>query len=279
MVNSNSSPWVMTLRTSLMHFICHHRFLSSDLQVTAPHSSSGRCLATPTSLPLSTVQGATGYPAVYMQGLWACPAYVPLVLPLLQLLLLPANQKTLLCFATFLADAKGLQHRTILRYLYGVKMLHIDMGLWDPLKGALWLHKGLWAIHTQSNPVSHKLAFTYELLVLAQPLHRFPTQWVLWASLTMAHFGFLWTGEFMVDQELFNPAWHLCVQDVTPHLTAPGELQHITDHLKVSKTDPFGQGIDVIIGCSGTQVCGACSTWDLIQSHHPNQASPMVPFL
>ena len=35
-----------------------------------------------------------------------------------------------------------------------------------PLKGALQLHKGLWAIHIQSNPASHKLAFTYELLVL-----------------------------------------------------------------------------------------------------------------
>ena len=40
---------------------------------------------------------------------------------------------------------------------------------------------------------------------------------------------------------------HLCVQDVTPHLTAEGKLQYVTVHLKVSKTDPFGQGIDVII--------------------------------
>ena len=31
---------------------------------------------------------------------------------------------------------------------------------------------------------SHKLAFMYDLLVLAQPLHQFPVQKVLWATLT-----------------------------------------------------------------------------------------------
>ena len=36
------------------------------------------------------------------------------------LLPIPADQETLLYFATFLADAKGLQPGTIIRYLYGV---------------------------------------------------------------------------------------------------------------------------------------------------------------
>ena len=99
-----------------------------------------------------------------------------------------ADQETLLYFATFLADAKGLQHGTIIGYLYGVHALHINMGLPDPLKGALRLQKCLRAIHIQSNPESHKLAFTYNLLVLAQPLHQFLAQQVLWAAMTMAHF-------------------------------------------------------------------------------------------
>ena len=34
----------------------------------------------------------------------------------------------------------------------------------------------------------------------------------------------------------------------------------------------------MIIGCSGTQVCGACTTWDLIQSHWVKWASPTAPF-
>ena len=109
-----------------------------------------------------------------------------------------------MCFTTFLANAKGLQHGTILGYLYGVQVLHIDMGLSDPLKDVLQLHKGLWAIHIQSNPAAHKLVFTYKLMVFAHPLHKFPTHQALWAALTMAHFSFLWMGEFTVDQEILT---------------------------------------------------------------------------
>ena len=152
------------------------------------------------------------------------------------------------------------------------------MSLLDPLKGALQLHKCLQAIHIQSNPESHKLAFMYDLLVLACPLHQFPAQQVLWAALTMAHFGLLWTGEFTVDQECFNPTCHLCIQDMSHNITTQSTLQYITVHLKSSKTDPFGQGVNMIIGSSHTQVCGACAACDLIQAHWANQASPTAPF-
>ena len=77
------------------------------------------------------------------------------------LLLIPADEEILLYFATFLANAKGHQHGTIISHLYGVHVLHIDMDPPDPLKGALRLYKCLRAIHIQSNPESHKLAFTY----------------------------------------------------------------------------------------------------------------------
>ena len=91
------------------------------------------------------------------------------------LLPVSADQDILLCFSTFLAYAKDLQHGTIFGYLYGVRALHIDMGLLVLLKGAFHLYKDPLAIHIQSNSVSHKLAFIYELLVLEQPIHKFPT--------------------------------------------------------------------------------------------------------
>ena len=141
------------------------------------------------------------------------------------LLSVPADQETLLYFATFLANVKGLQHGTIIGYLYGVWALHIDMSLSDPLKSALHLHKCLWAIYIESHLESHKLAFTYHLLVLSQPLHQLPAQQVLWATLIMAHFSLLWTGEFTVDLEHFNLTWHLYIQDMTPSPSAQSELQ------------------------------------------------------
>ena len=55
-------------------------------------------------------------------------------------------------------------------------------------------------------------------------------------------------------------------------------LQYVTVHLKSSKTDPFRQGINVIIGCFGTQVCDACAAWDLIQAHQADWACPAAPF-
>ena len=194
------------------------------------------------------------------------------------LLPVPADQEMLLYFATFLADARGLQHGAIVGYLYRVWVLHINMGLPDTLKGALQLYKYLQAIHILSNPKPHKLAFTYDLLVLAHPLHQFPAQQVLWAALTMAHFRLLQTGEFTVDQECFDPTCHLCIQGVSHSITTQLTLQYVTVHLKSSKTGPFGQGINMIIGCSGTQICGVCATWDLIWAHWANRASPTAPF-
>ena len=65
-----------------MHFMSLHRLSSWDLQVPAPHLSSGRHLASPSAPSLSTVQGATEHPAVHMQGLQAYPAYCPPIWPL-----------------------------------------------------------------------------------------------------------------------------------------------------------------------------------------------------
>ena len=81
----------------------------------------------------------------------------------------------------------------------------------------------------------------------------------------------------MVDQEQLDPTNHLCLRDVTPGLTNQSELRYVTNHLKTSKTYPFGQGINMIMACSSTQVCGASTAWDLIQYHQVKCASPAAP--
>ena len=65
---------------------------------------------------------------------------------------------------------------------------------------------------------------------------------------------------------------------MTHNITTLSKLRYLTIHLKYSKTDPLRKGIDVFIGCSGTPLCGACATWDLIQSHQANWGSPTAPF-
>ena len=56
---------------------------SRELLASADHPSTGRHLASYMALPLCTFQGDTGCPTIYMQGLWACSAYIPPILPLL----------------------------------------------------------------------------------------------------------------------------------------------------------------------------------------------------
>ena len=86
--------------------------------------------------------------------------------------------------------------------------------------------------------------------------------------------------QFPLDRQIHGRSGNLWPNMVSVCLgcyTAQAELKYVTIHLTVSKTDPFGQGVDVIIGCSGTQVCRACSAWDLIQSNQAKQASPTAP--
>ena len=151
---ANSLPLIPM---AITHTDCLFTYRSWNLLFPAVLSYPGRCLATCTAQSFSTFQGPTGHPAVYTQGLWACSTYVPPVLSLLWPV--PMDLETLLYFDTFLADAKGLQHGTIIEYLYGVYALHINMGLPDPLKGVLRLHKCLRAIHIQSNLESQNAGF------------------------------------------------------------------------------------------------------------------------
>ena len=195
------------------------------------------------------------------------------------MLIIPVDQETLLYFATILADANGLQHGTILKYLYGVQALHINMGLSDPLRGALWLHKCLWVIHIQSNLESHKLAFMYNLLVLAWPLHQFPVQKVLWSALTRVHFGLLWTGEFMVDQEHFDPTQHLSIQDVTswPYHPVRATIHYHPSSDQQDRPLWTRHWHDHWLLQHPSLQCLHCV--DIIESHWVKQACPTAPFI
>ena len=110
-------PSFHILRDFTNALISPHRFKSLDLQVP-PHI----CLLAGT-WPLP--QLCLSVQSKVLQGIQqsTCKVYGHAQHMFLQfchyygLLLVPANQETLLCFATFLADAKGLQHGTILRYL------------------------------------------------------------------------------------------------------------------------------------------------------------------
>ena len=80
----NGQLHAIPLRPSLTCSVFLHRFSSLALHLPASHLSLGRHLVTAPALPLRTVEGVTGHPAVYSQGLCAWSAYVPPVLSKLQ---------------------------------------------------------------------------------------------------------------------------------------------------------------------------------------------------
>ena len=120
-----------------------------------------------------------------------------------------------------------------------------------------------------------------DFLHRARPLHclHLPKDRVLWAALTMGHYGLFHSGE-LAQPKLAEAGipWFICVQDVTPHFSR-GCLHCICVMLSSSKTDPFHQGCPVILSYTGTSVCSACKAWHILQQHQQTRTSLDAPFL
>ena len=82
----------------------------------------------------------------------------------------------------------------------------------------------------------------------------------------------------MVHQEQFNPTYHLCVQDVTPSLTAQSELSSHYHPSYNQQNRPFQAKHQCNHWLLQDPSLSACTAWDLIQSHQVKQTSPAAPF-
>ena len=120
-----------------------------------------------------------------------------------------------------------------------------------------------------------------DFLCRARPLNHLhiPKDRVLWAALTMAHYGLFQSGELAQPNlaEAGVPQF-IHVQDITPRFSK-GHLHYICIMLSSSKMDPFHQGCPIIISCTGTPVCRACKAWHVLQQHQQKRTSPDASFL
>ena len=167
--------------------------------------------------------------------------------------LLPADEQSLMCFATMLADS--LNHSSIKVYLSAVRSLHIDNGLADPLINCLQLQWLLREIkRVQGSPTPKRLPITIDVLQVIKRSLDLSSQdhIMLWAACCLGFFGFLRAGEFTTNSP-FDPNIHLGVSDVQADTLQDPTCFQI--HIKCSKTDPFWVGSYIYVGRGSDVVC------------------------
>ena len=167
----------------------------------------------------------------------------------------PVTEYTLCCFAAFMAE-DGLSPQSIKSYLSAVRNTQLSLGLPDPREqSALPVLKRVQRGISRARLGRHQSA-RVRLPVTARVLGQVkreleasghPEGPLLWAISCVAFFGFFRLGELLLPSErAFTPQLHLAWGDVAiDNVHNPRMLRC---HLRQSKTDQLGHGVDVVMG-------------------------------
>ncbi|XP_070555019.1 uncharacterized protein [Ptychodera flava] len=191
----------------------------------------------------------------------------------------PITVRAAILFATNLAD-RGLAYKTIKVYLAGEMHKHVELGYEDDVTTHALLQRTLQGIRRSIRDVRRpRLPITISVL---RHLKESLRSWeglcdhdkvMLWASFTLAFFGFLRVSEFTAAGPLqFDPATTLLAQDIV--LSSVLEVR-----LKSSKTDLYRRGYVLRIAPTGTSVCVVNAFAKYRRSHClTNTAVPVFQF-
>ena len=174
----------------------------------------------------------------------------------------PVTEYLLCCFATFMAN-EGLVPQSIKSYLAAVRNMQLSLGLPDPREQSAFpvlkrVQTGISRARLgRQQPSRIRLPITGQVLrrvkaELEQSSH--PERTVIWAVCCVAFFGFFRLGELLLpSQDAFNPRLHLAWGDVAVDDACNPRM--VRCHLKQSKTDQLGRGVDVVLGKTGLDLC------------------------
>ncbi len=175
-----------------------------------------------------------------------------------------------------------LRYNTIKLYLCAIRFAYLKNGLPNPLLQQdghqcfrlFTILRGVKRL--QSNLDRPRLPVTFQLLkqlcFLFRTGHFSPYMDLLMEVVScVAFFGFLRCGEFTVSTGKFDPALHLCLQDVSV------AADYFTLKLKSSKTDPFRRGITLHYYRTDNSVCPYLVMVKFLQVRKNMGALPMDP--
>ena len=193
----------------------------------------------------------------------------------------PITEYLLCCFAAFMAK-EGLAPQSIKPYLAAVRNTQLSLGLPDPREqSALPVLKRVQmgisrARLGRQQPSRVRLPITGQVLrqVKADLVQSGdPERTVIWAVCCVAFFRFFRLGELLLpSQDAFNPCLHLAWGDVA--VDDARNPRMVRCHIKQSKTDQLGRGVDVVLGKTGLDLCPVAAVLGYIDSRGEDQPGP-----
>ena len=180
----------------------------------------------------------------------------------------PVSESLLCYFSTHLACQK-LSPQTIKVYLSAIRHMQITLGLPEPREFSSMprlrlVQSGIQRTHaTQQTETKVRLPITPTILLKLKE-HWTPRKAdadivMLWAAASLCFFGFFRSGEITIPSlTSFDASKHLAWGDVAVDNTDNPLILKV--HLKVSKTDQLGKGVDVYVGKTNCPLCPVTAT-------------------
>ncbi|XP_063402881.1 uncharacterized protein LOC134686948 [Mytilus trossulus] len=248
---------------------CSQAFPLNDKQISSPckrstggsmqSSSSSTCV-----MELDTVVSqlweaaiSTGTRKTYETGFRSYTSFLLLtgVVALILPGCVPVNEQLLLLFVAYCTSRLHISYSTIKLYLCGIRFKCLELNINYPdltkLRRLKAILNGVKRTY-KTNP-KPRYPITFDILQKVCLWLRQNSSYenlLLETMCTVAFFGFLRCGEFTVDScGNFDPAFNLCISDIT----ILSDSIHLK--LKISKTDPFRQGVTIKLFETGTEIC------------------------
>ena len=172
--------------------------------------------------------------------------------------------ESLLCYFVASLGRQGLAPSTIKTYLAGIRHAQIVRGYPAPRESSSLPRLGLLQAGVKRVRAERGATVKRRLPITPHHLRQIREVWnaraadmditMLWAAVTSCFFGFFRAGEITVPSAAaFDPAVHLAWGDVAVDNVSNPSVVRV--HLKRSKCDQFGNGVDVFLGRTGNELC------------------------